>query len=355
MRLPAESGLPGPAPREPGDRRAPGGDPGQTDHGDRRDGRQRRGLLPWLGLPAWLLLLAACAKVGDPVPPEARPAEPAADLVITQRGSDLLVLEFTLPADARDVEVLRGCGSEPPTALLSLRSGGLQAVEGSPRRRRLELAAQPAQPCHYAVRVLDPRYGRSVPTPPVWVQWTQPPPCPRNPRAEVFPDHVLFRWDPPEASATPVAGYLVNGRHLVFDTRFRIEGVSFGTPLTLTVDAVSRVGNPMVVSAGCGELRLVPRDTFPPAVPEGLRAVRLPGGVQLLWDPVADPDLRGYRLYRRDRSGVRTVVAELVPSNQYLDTDAASRQLVYYEVTALDGQGNESGPSAAVEVPPEAR
>jgi hypothetical protein len=310
----------------------------------------------WLpGALSWALLLGACAKVADPIPPEARPADPATDLTIIQRGAHILVLEFTLPAGAREIEVLRGCGGEPLVSLLSLRTDGLQPAEGRPDRRRLELTGQPAQHCEYAVRVQDRRLGRSAPTPPVMVQWTEPPPCPRNPRAEVFPDHLLLHWDPPETTSVQVAGYLVNGRHLVFDTHFRIEGVNFGIPLRLTVDAVARVGNPMVVSAGCGEVRLVPRDTFPPGVPAGLRAVRLPSGVQLLWDPVTDPDLKGYRVYRRDRSGVRSVAAELVPANQYVDGDVIPEQLVYYEVTAVDQQGNESAPSAAVEVPPEVR
>lgn len=302
-----------------------------------------------------LLLIASCAKVGDPVPPEARPVEPITELSVVQRGTDGVLLEFTLPPIAREVEILRGCDAESLQLLLSVQADDLEQAESLPGRRRLQLSSQPDQPCRYSARVRDRRSGRSAPVPPIEVTWQPPPPCPRNPMAEVHPDHILVRWDPPESEAGLVVAYLVNVRHLVFGTNFRIEDFTFGVPLNLVVDAVAHVGNPTVSSADCTTISLVPRDVFPPAVPTGLRAIRLPVGVQLLWDPVADADLEGYRIYRRDPGGEKVIAAEMAPTNQFIDRNAPSDRLVYYEVTAVDRDGNESAPSVEAEAPPDRR
>lgn len=281
------------------------------------------------------------------MPPEARRVAPVTGLTLVQLGTDSVRLEFDLPPDAREIEVLRGCGDEALAPLISLQSGDLDSVDGA-SRHRVRLTAQPGSPCRYGLRVRDRRYGRSDLAETPAVVWAPPPPCPVRPRVEVFPDHLLLAWDAPEVVPSEIRGYLVNGRHLVTEREFRVKDFVFGEPVSFVVDAVAPGDAPLVLSSGCTELTVIPADTFPPAAPEGLRAIRIPGGVQLLWTASPEPDLQGYRVYRLGAPGERVAVSPVVPSTQFIDREVAADRAVGYEVTAVDRQGNESPPSAAV-------
>jgi hypothetical protein len=164
---------------------------------------------------------------------------------------------------------------------------------------------------------------------------------------EVFPDHLLLAWDAPEVGPSDIRGYLVNGQHLVTEREFRVEEFVFGEPLSFVVDTVAQGEAPLVTSSACTELTVTPADTFPPAAPDGLRAIRIPGGVQLLWNASPEPDLQGYRVYRLGAAGERVAVSPVVPSTQFIDREVAADRAVSYQVTAVDRQGNESPPSVS--------
>jgi fibronectin type 3 domain-containing protein len=91
-------------------------------------------------------------------------------------------------------------------------------------------------------------------------------------------------------------------------------------------------------------------DVFPPAVPTGLQAVYSGPGqevfIDLIWAPVADADLAGYNVYRREDGGVPVKVnSELVKTPAYRDSAVAAGKTYFYSVTAVDRQGNESARS----------
>lgn len=86
-------------------------------------------------------------------------------------------------------------------------------------------------------------------------------------------------------------------------------------------------------------------DRSPPAAPTGLTADPDPAGVRLAWSPNSEPDLAGYRLYRNGEPVNATPVA--VPS--FLD-DAVREGRFAYTVVAVDRAGQESAPSAPVEL-----
>ncbi len=91
-------------------------------------------------------------------------------------------------------------------------------------------------------------------------------------------------------------------------------------------------------------------DVFPPAVPSGLQAVFSGPGqkpfVDLVWAPVADVDLDGYNVYRREEG---TAPIKLNPkplrTPAYRDENVTSGKHYFYAVTAVDVRGNESGHS----------
>jgi hypothetical protein len=98
------------------------------------------------------------------------------------------------------------------------------------------------------------------------------------------------------------------------------------------------------------EVKVWAHDVFPPAVPTGLQAVYSGPGqevfIDLIWAPVADADLAGYNVYRREDGGVPVKVnSELVKTPAYRDSAVAAGKTYFYSVTAVDRQGNESARS----------
>jgi glycosidase len=137
----------------------------------------------------------------------------------------------------------------------------------------------------------------------------------------------------------PVAGYLPNG--------VRLEGLySVGNPTGLRV----------TVSGGVVRLTLNPlsarvllsgnTDLTPPDAPRNLRVTGEGNGrVDLAWNSVRGA--AGYNIYRSPLSGGGWVKANATPltGTSFSDTGLRNAQTFYYIVRALDGLGNQSGPS----------
>jgi hypothetical protein len=83
----------------------------------------------------------------------------------------------------------------------------------------------------------------------------------------------------------------------------------------------------------------VPRRSIAPRQPERLLLTETGAGVRLLWPPVQDPELAGYRLYR---DGQR-IYEGTAPENPDRPVGEEHR----YAVTAYDSSGNESSPAEA--------
>lgn len=99
------------------------------------------------------------------------------------------------------------------------------------------------------------------------------------------------------------------------------------------------------------------RDTIP-AAPTGLSATSILGDVRLYWHKNSEPDLQGYRVFRRDSTIMNptpgwTSWALLVEKNTdttHLDTTTVSGGKYRYRLTAFDSLGNESGYSDSVSI-----
>jgi hypothetical protein len=93
------------------------------------------------------------------------------------------------------------------------------------------------------------------------------------------------------------------------------------------------------------------RDRFPPQAPAGLLALPEPGKVRLTWQASAEPDVAGYHVYRRELpDGVfARLTAEPQASTSFLADGLRPAASYAFRVSAVDGQGNESPPTAPVE------
>jgi hypothetical protein len=101
-------------------------------------------------------------------------------------------------------------------------------------------------------------------------------------------------------------------------------------------------------------------DTFPPRQPTGLEAIpgsdpEHPAAIDLSWEPNAEPDLAGYRVYREsvDANGAPLgasieLTRALIETPAFRDLTAVAGQPYAYQVLAVDQAGNQSPRSARV-------
>ncbi len=87
-----------------------------------------------------------------------------------------------------------------------------------------------------------------------------------------------------------------------------------------------------------------PKDVTPPAQPSNLAASTSGSGITLTWSPNTESDLAGYNVYRSSSATGTFFKLNSSPftSANFTDTNAASGQTSYYQVTAIDTSNNES-------------
>jgi len=101
-------------------------------------------------------------------------------------------------------------------------------------------------------------------------------------------------------------------------------------------------------------IRVEAADVFPPDVPTSLAAVATVAdsssgpSIDLSWQPVTDPDLAGYAVYRRegDAAWQRISPARPVVGPGFHDPDVLAGHSYRYAVTAIDQFGHQSAQSA---------
>jgi hypothetical protein len=95
------------------------------------------------------------------------------------------------------------------------------------------------------------------------------------------------------------------------------------------------------------------KDTFPPAVPQGLVAVAdaAAGAIDLSWMPDSDNDLAAYHVYRRDVQTGKPAqrIASVNLETSFRDTTVQPEHTYAYSVSGVDQSGNESKQSPEVE------
>ncbi|MCD6167048.1 carboxypeptidase regulatory-like domain-containing protein, partial [bacterium] len=100
-----------------------------------------------------------------------------------------------------------------------------------------------------------------------------------------------------------------------------------------------------------------PTDSTPPSAPTGLTAASGDGKVILDWNDNSESDLMEYEVYRSTSPGVQVLDSNQVNQSQvsvsnFTDNTVQNWTSYYYVITAVDDSGNESSPSAEVQVCP---
>ena len=319
----------------------------------------RQSLTIMIGL-CWL---CACGVKGPPEPPEPLAPEPPKNIKVRVReGCVELAWKAPKPATietppAARWEVLRADQTEPdelPAWELLARVEELT---------HLDCAIAPDAKVIYALRAvspdgtrgkishttkihnLDPPYARLHPQANpgdrfVELSWEQPPDFPKDAGWNIYraKSPALFPWLP--VNAEPVKkGHFVDGplqNNELYYYEIRAVRLLNGLP------AVEGPASP-VVSA-------VPCDRVPPSPPQGFTAIWTEEGVALAWLSNPEPDLDGYKIYRR-RKGLgefKALFLEPIKDTRYLDKTARRGVEYEYVVCAVDNAQppNQSAPSS---------
>jgi len=353
---------------------------------------------------------AGCGAPGDPIPPTPPVLAAITDLIARQAG-DGVQLIFTPPtnsisgeklATAPAVEILRGTvkpdGSPDAKSfrVVDTIPGALVDNYRAEGRVRFndpippdEIKTHAGGPVRYIVRTRASQKRASADSNVVSLRLF-PVPAPINSvEARVTESAIELTWSVPTSTSAgdPVStliGYrvyrseasppadsssaqaLASGKGagpssgLAFSetNSYRDSSFSFDHTYVYTVRSVIQVDDHELESSDSQPVVVTPRDTFPPAAPQGVVSALLPGAsagtavVDLSWSINVETDLAGYRVYRSEQEGVRgqLLTPDLLPTPAVRDTSVQPGHRYWYMVTAVDRAGNESAPSAPVGV-----
>jgi len=357
-----------------------------------------------------LFLSAGCGAPGDPVPPS--PPVPVAitDLAARQLGDGVL-LSFTLPTNSVSgnrlpeppaVEILRGTGGRDntpdPKSFRVVDTIPSALVTGYVTQKRMEFidlltpqgpGASPSATFVYRVRTRTSRKRASADSNSVLVQVFPVPQKITLVETQVTESAIELSWAAPattSAGATlsaPLMYHIYRAELDPASLKAAVEGQSlleykstlvllatsntarypdtafeFGKSYLYVIRSVISTNGLPLESDDSQHVIVTPRDTFPPAAPQGLVVALLPGATpgsfvaELSWSISLETDLAGYRVYRSEQENLpgQLFTANLLLSPADHDTSVEAGHRYWYTVTAVDRAGNESVPSAPVAI-----
>jgi hypothetical protein len=335
-----------------------------------------------------VVVLGACGKKGNPLPP-LRPVPARIEDLTASRRAGEVELRFTVPAanldgtvpvviDRVDIYGQRAVEGQTPPPAGQVSGDPRNLLESLPVRRPVTAEADPEaaavsalvpQPGDIAVYVdrteaaeqagVAAMYYVAVPVTGTGRGRRGPP----SPVANVPlgglpapPTNVVLSHDETTVRATWSAaadgqafrvlrlpGDPAQARELL--TPEPVAAGAFSRPaefdreLCVAVQAVQVTGRVSIEGPLSDRVCITPVDRYPPPVPGGLRAVQEGNAVTLIWEAVEAADLAGYIVLRGDGSSTTALVPLLrspIQATTYRDTTAVAGATYSYAVYAVD-------------------
>lgn len=192
-------------------------------------------------------------------------------------------------------------------------------------------------------------------------------PVPANLRATPADGQVQLSWSP--VAADGLSGYNVYRRidegdlaagwekttpSPITSTTFTAGALTNGRKYYFTVTSVKVSGDRSAFAPKVSAIPVALPDTSSPAVPAGVVAAPGNASAQLSWNPVADPDLAGYHVYRRTPPAADWSKLTLSPiaTTSFAATSLSNGTTYEFAVASVDASGNQSVRSTPVAVTP---
>lgn len=175
---------------------------------------------------------------------------------------------------------------------------------------------------------------------------------PSRPLVTMAPPHTYRVYELPAADAPASAATGPLNAAPLETPAFQQAGLQFGVSRCFALRTVEVRGNLTLESPLSPATCVTPSDTFPPLAPTGLTAVGSEGGVSLIWEPNAEPDVVGYLVLRGlPGEALKPLMPEPVAGTTYRDTTAEAGVMYVYAVVAVDNAtpGNVSPESNRVQ------
>ena len=328
------------------------------------------------GLCLPLLMMAGCGMVAAPAPPSLKLPQPADDLTAQRTGNEV-ALHWTMPKRTTDKVLLVGkqraqvCrrADSGPCSMVGNFAFAPEASASFVDHLPAALTSGAARPLVYTVELFN-SVGRSAgPSNEAVTAAGTAPPRVEDLRARAQSDGVVLSWIPTgrnetirihrvldekttaptqqtlEFSGTDEGRVLDRDAALDHTYAYTVQRVEKITMRGQTVELAGPASKPMRIDA---------RDLFPPATPTGLQAVADPEAraIDLSWQPDAEADLAGYRVYRREAgtsAQPQRVSGDVEAAPSFHDTSVQPGHSYEYSVSAVDKDGNESPRWAGVE------
>lgn len=137
-------------------------------------------------------------------------------------------------------------------------------------------------------------------------------------------------------------------------TQFEDVAVLNNVEYTYKVVAVRRLSDDLLASQDSATQVAMPEKRTPPAPVMNVLVVPTDQGVELRWEESPEPDVAGYRIYRRlsGEEKYTRITPELVKKPYFVDSQVTRGRTYHYYVTAVDDspRANESMPSETAAV-----
>ena len=326
----------------------------------------------WAATPA-LLVMMGCGYVGDPLPPALNIPVAVGDFSASEQG-DRIEVSFTLPDLTTEKTILREPGkvelcagpyvgegfnldqwattaSQFPVADDKFGEVKTSIPAGEFVGKEILLAVRTAGPSWPILGLVEPGEGASCKT--LAGSRGREGRCLGAGRKR----HVAYggrRAAKPESTFNIFRKTGQNEVSRLAGTSdkdsFEDAAAQYGTKYEYTVQAVEKTNHGPAVSDTLAAAVITPEDKFPPAIPSGVTVIAGLNSADLNWDRVSDKDLAGYRVYRAEGDGPFQSVSETLSVPGFSDRNVSAGHRYHYRVTSIDTKGNESGPSAVVEI-----
>jgi hypothetical protein len=338
------------------------------------------------------VFLAACGKIGPPLPPERRETLHVETLSVEQRGAHLILsfpFKRTPKTGMQRIDVYRLVESPDapmglPIETFSERASVVYSIlaDDIPLDRTGVLyndslnlkGEQQNKRYRYAVRVFNTAgqaadFSNFATIEPV-LNLALPPTKLATKQVE---KQVEITWDPPEGnmnetSPANVAGYNIYRRQGGSFNKINVEPLSeprffdrnfqFGADYQYVVRSLSFKPGSASLSESIESddsplLDHTPKDTFPPTPPKPITIASINSMVSLFWPLSAEPDVVGYNIYRTEDETAPPekwvkLNPELHKTASFRDDRTQVGKKYFYQISAVDAFGNESARSETV-------